>query len=183
MNGKTACFGLLREALAWFRLLSHFILSKLNPAAITASICVLEWGGERKLYLNRVAAAQFSGLVNLVFSRQTGFFECKHSWINKPTVIAEPTVPSARLLNIPQQHAAHYSISSTQKIEQVKEAFTSVLLTGCPRLNWGQKQEPLTDQKLEIKLFWGPFGSFTTISPCSNAQYSAGGNWLSVELI
>jgi len=100
MNGKTACFDLLREALAWFRLFSHFILSKIHPAAITASICVLEWGGERKFYLNRVAAAQFSGLVNLVFSRQTGLCECSHSWINKPTVIAEPTVPSARLLNL-----------------------------------------------------------------------------------
>ena len=31
-------------------------------------------------------------LVNLVFSRQSGFFECEHPFIDKPTVITEPTV-------------------------------------------------------------------------------------------
>ena len=45
-----------------------------------------------------VAAARFSGLVNLVFSRQTVsfFFECKHLFIDKPMVITEPNVLSAR---------------------------------------------------------------------------------------
>ena len=47
---------------------------------------------------SKVAAARFSGLVNLIFSRQTVFFffECKHMFIDKPMVITEPTVPSAR---------------------------------------------------------------------------------------
>ena len=34
-----------------------------------------------------VAAAQTSGLVNLVSSRQTGFIKCEHPFIDKPMVI------------------------------------------------------------------------------------------------
>ena len=46
---------------------------------IWASFCLLYWGGEKKtlpelLQAFEVAAAPTSGLVNLVFSRQTGFF-------------------------------------------------------------------------------------------------------------
>ena len=44
-----------------------------------------------------VTAAQTSGLVNLVSSRQTGFIECEHLFIDKPMVIKEPAVASARL--------------------------------------------------------------------------------------
>ena len=48
-----------------------------------------------------VAAAPTSGLDNLVFSRQTGFIlECEHPLIDKPMVIAEPAVPSTRLLGL-----------------------------------------------------------------------------------
>ena len=36
------------------------------------------------------------GLVNLVFQ----CYECEHRFVNKPMVIAEPTVPSARLLGL-----------------------------------------------------------------------------------
>ena len=36
-----------------------------------------------------VAAAQTSGLVNLVFSHQTGFFESKHLFIDIPMFITE----------------------------------------------------------------------------------------------
>ena len=46
---------------------------------------------------SRQAAARFSRLVNLVFSPQTAFFECEHPFIDKPTIITEVTVPSARL--------------------------------------------------------------------------------------
>ena len=42
-----------------------------------------------------VAAAQTSGLVNLLLSHQTGIFEGKHPFIDKPMVITEPTVASA----------------------------------------------------------------------------------------
>ena len=47
-----------------------------------------------------VAAAQTSGLVNLLLSRQTGIFECKHPFIDKPMVMTEPTVASAWLLGL-----------------------------------------------------------------------------------
>ena len=47
-----------------------------------------------------VAAAQTSGLVNLLLSHQTGIFECKHPFIDKPMVITEPTVASAWLLGL-----------------------------------------------------------------------------------
>ena len=39
-----------------------------------------------------------SGLVNLVLSRQTGLSVYEHPFIDKLTVIADPAVPSARLL-------------------------------------------------------------------------------------
>ena len=47
-----------------------------------------------------VAAALTSGLVNLVFPRQTGFIECEHPFIDKPMVINEPSVASARFLSL-----------------------------------------------------------------------------------
>ena len=46
---------------------------------------------------SRQAAARTSRLVNLVFSPQTGFFECEHPFIDKPMIITEVTVPSTRL--------------------------------------------------------------------------------------
>ena len=51
-----------------------------------------------------VTAAQTSGLVNLVFSRQTGFFECEHPFIDKPVVITEPAEASAQLLGVRVQN-------------------------------------------------------------------------------
>ena len=59
-----------------------------------------------------VAAAQTSGLVNLVSSRQTGFIKCEHPFIDKPMVIKKPAVASARLCGlgftfISRQGAAH----------------------------------------------------------------------------
>ena len=47
-----------------------------------------------------VAAAQTSGLVNLLLSRQTGIFEYKHPFIDKLMVITKPTVASAWLLGL-----------------------------------------------------------------------------------
>ena len=45
----------------------------------------------------KVAAARFFELANRVFSRQTGFFfECKLLFTDKPMVVTEPTIPSAR---------------------------------------------------------------------------------------
>ena len=46
-----------------------------------------------------VAAAQTSGLVNLVFSCKTVFiFECEHLFFDKTIVISEPAVASPRPL-------------------------------------------------------------------------------------
>ena len=45
-------------------------------------------------------AAQTSGLVNLVFSRQTVFFKPEHPFIDKPMVITEPVVQSEWLLGL-----------------------------------------------------------------------------------
>ena len=45
-------------------------------------------------------ADQTSGLVNLVFPRQTGFFKPEHPFIDKPIVITEPAVQSAWVLGM-----------------------------------------------------------------------------------
>ena len=72
-----------------------------RPAS-RASFCPLEWKGEKTVLREsrqafEVAVAQTSGLLNLVFSRQTGLFQCEHPLIDKPMVIAEHPVSSARL--------------------------------------------------------------------------------------
>ena len=57
-----------------------------------------------------VPAAQTSGLVNLVFSRQTGLFEWEHPLIDEPMVIRRCTKRRAirpGFETISQQHAAH----------------------------------------------------------------------------
>ena len=53
-----------------------------------ASFCLLEWGGEKKappesLQTFGVATAQTFGLINLVFSRETGVFEGEHPFLHK----------------------------------------------------------------------------------------------------
>ena len=44
-----------------------------------------------------VAAARISGLVNLVFSLQTGVVECELPFVDKPILITEPPETSAQL--------------------------------------------------------------------------------------
>ena len=73
--------------------------------ASIASFCLLEWRGEKKVLSESrqtfaITAAQTPGLVNLVFSCQTGFFECEHPFTEKPMVITEPAVASTRLLGL-----------------------------------------------------------------------------------
>ena len=48
----------------------------------------------------KVAAAQTSGPVNLVFFCLTGLFECEHPFIDKVMVITEATVASTGLLGL-----------------------------------------------------------------------------------
>ena len=60
---------------------------------------------KRRLCLNHVkpfdvAAVRISGLVNLVFSRQTGVVECGFPFVDKPIVITEPLETSARSLGL-----------------------------------------------------------------------------------
>ena len=67
-------------------------------------LCLLDWGGEKggsawitsNLWGRR---SQTLWLVNLVLSRQIGFFECKRLFIDIPMVITKPTVASAQLLD------------------------------------------------------------------------------------
>ena len=69
-----------------------------HPAS-RASFCLfLYWGGENEALpesrqLFEAAAAQTSGLVNLVFSCQTGFSIASVRLVTKPMVIIEPAVP------------------------------------------------------------------------------------------
>ena len=64
-----------------------------------ASFSFLAWVGEKDALPEsrqtlEVATAQTSGLVNLVLSRQNGFFECEHPFIDKPIVITERAILS-----------------------------------------------------------------------------------------
>ena len=88
-----------------------------------ASFCLLEWWEEKEaltelLHTFKVATAQTSGLINLVFSWQLFFSECEHLFIDKPIqVITEPVEPSTRPLGlgsktISQQGAMHASQKS-----------------------------------------------------------------------
>ena len=68
-------------------------------AASRASFCLfLYWGEEKEALpesrqLFEAAAARTSGLVNLVFSRQTGFSSASVNLVTKPMVIIKPAVP------------------------------------------------------------------------------------------
>ena len=60
-----------------------------------------------------VTVAQTSGLVNLVFSSQTGFIECEHPLIDKPKVITEPAVARARMLDLGSKRYLSTLVPST----------------------------------------------------------------------
>ena len=71
-------------------------MHELWQSGSTASFAFLSEEEERMLFLNHarqtfeVTEAQTSGIVNLVLSRKTGFFECEHPFIDKPMAITEP---------------------------------------------------------------------------------------------
>ena len=86
-------------------LLLHLIkyehLHYLHPTS-RASFSLYERGRENAALSElhqtfKAATAQTSVLFNLVYSRQTGLFQCKYPFIDKSMIIAEPTVSSARL--------------------------------------------------------------------------------------
>ena len=108
------------------------------------SLCPpLEWGGEKEdLAESRkdfdVASAQTSELVNPVFSRQTGFFECKHPFVDKPMVIyrarcSKHTFFKARVPNYilaASSYVLHAeSFSNTPKSGKRKKTSTSGVLS------------------------------------------------------
>ena len=75
--------------------------------------------------VRKVAAAQTSGLANLVLSCQTGFFECQHPFIDKPMVIIEPAVAGTRLIDLgsklyPSNMPRVLNIYLTQSLSRVR---------------------------------------------------------------
>ena len=87
-----------------------------------------------------VAAAQTSGPVNLALFCQSGLFECKHLFIDKPMVITKPAVPTARLglfsklypakmLRLVNKDLSYLSLS---RVRQNRASERKTLLTGFP---------------------------------------------------
>ena len=81
------------------------LLAMETPACKQSLLCLLPGRGrEGKGGFAGIASSVWSrhsptfGLADLVFSRQTGLFECEHPFIDKSMVITDPTIPSARLL-------------------------------------------------------------------------------------
>ena len=90
------------------------------------------WRGEKKTLPEsrqtfEIAAGQTPGLVNPVFSCQTGFFECEHPFTDKPMVITEPTVASTWLLRLVRNcflgtcRARSTKISSHSRLSGVRQ--------------------------------------------------------------
>ena len=72
-------------------------------------------------------ATQTSGLVNLVFSRQTGFFKPEHPFIDKPMIITEPAVPSAQLLGLgSRQYPSNMQRMLKKDLTQFKQSLSRV---------------------------------------------------------
>ena len=85
--------------------LKYYLGLRSHHASIASFCLLLDWGGEKEALPESrqafdVTAARNSGLFNLVFPRQTSFFECEHPFIDKPMVITEPVVPRTWLLRL-----------------------------------------------------------------------------------
>ena len=89
-----------------------------------------------------VAEARTSGPVDLVFNRQTGFFECGRPFTDKPMAITKPAVPSAQLLGLGSKQFISnnylmYNIEFTPfvwslcQIRQNRESQRKALPAGC----------------------------------------------------
>ena len=108
------------------------------------SFCLLLDQGEDKEALYEcfqaleVTAVQTSGILNLVFSHQTGNIKSEHPFIYKLMVVTEPAVPSTWLLGLGSNcilatssacstkiwhNSCRVFVSITPKIEQAKERF------------------------------------------------------------
>ena len=72
-------------------------MPKAIHTASKASICLLEWGGEKEALTEsrqtfEVTPSQTSRLVNLIPSRQTVFFEYEDPFIDRVMIITETAV-------------------------------------------------------------------------------------------
>ena len=72
----------------------------MHPTSRVSSCLLLNRGGEKEVLPEsrqafQVTVTRNSGLVKLVFSRQTGIFKCEHTFNDKPMVITKPAEPSA----------------------------------------------------------------------------------------
>ena len=85
------------------------------PPPSEQSLLLSSWG-EEGLCLNCVKPFESPHAQTLL---SNWFFECEHSFIDKPTVITEPVVPSARLLGIGSKlylsNMQRYSPKSSQR--------------------------------------------------------------------
>ena len=107
------------------------------PKPLLIFLILLEWAGEKEAppelrQAFEVAAAQTSGSVNLALFCQSGLFECKHLFIDKPMVITKPAVPTTRLglfsklypakmLRLVNKDLSYWVFLEYAKIEQAKE--------------------------------------------------------------
>ena len=109
-----------------------------------------------------VAAAQTSGLVNLVFAHQTSFFKCEHSFVDKLMIITELAVPSSWLLGL----------GSNCILATCSESSTKILLNSCRVfLEWRKT------------LLAGCSTTFNKILCSENAETHAVDVWLSLDKI
>ena len=92
-----------------------------------------------------------SRLVNLVFSRQTGFFECEHPFLDKPMVIYR-----SRWSNMPRM------------FDKDLTPFMRSLSPG--RQNWASERKALQDELRQANIadtvYWGSWGNI--LKPTQN---------------
>ena len=95
----------LKKWLRLTKLLATREKKPLGPRVMAAHPASKAWWEEKEALPEsrqtfEVAGAQTSELFNLVLSRQTGLFECKLLFIDKPMVITNPAVASTQLLGM-----------------------------------------------------------------------------------
>ena len=131
----------------------HYIQFQLPLTTMWADtpFCLLDWWEEKEaltelLHTLKVATAQTSGLINLVFSWQLVFSECGYLFIGKPIqVITEPVEPSTRPLGlgsktISQQGAMHASQNLTKFMQSLSHVRQNQVISKRKALIAGGKQ-------------------------------------------
>ena len=111
-----------------------------------ASCCLLEWRGEKEALHAWITSnlcgrhGPTSRLVNLVLSRQTGFFECEHPFLDKPMVIYR-----SRWSNMPRMFN--------------KDLTPFMRSLSLVRQNWVSERQALQDEPRQANIadtvYWG----------------------------